>query len=114
VAEKLRPLFPLFLRWSEEADAPHHGTDEAEELLSASRDRLGGLDRFILMLNFGKVLRYTRARNLATMSRLVGKAELEADPATRGKLHLLWEHHPLALSVAGLSRLGSRIQPEVR
>src|SRR5262245_43048592 len=29
VAESLVPLWPLFLRWAEEADAPHHASDQA-------------------------------------------------------------------------------------
>ena len=114
VTAQLKSLFPLFLRWSQEADAPHHGTDEAEELLMATRERLGGLDRFVLALNYEKVLRSARMREAAAMSRLVGEAERNAEPATRGKLHLLWEHHPLVLSVAGMMRLGPRLKPELR
>ena len=114
VTAQLKPLFPLFLRWSMEADSPHHDTDQAEELLVATREHLGGLDRWILTLNFSRVLRAARAREAAAMSRLVGGAEREADPATRGKLHLLWDHHPLALSVAGMLRLGPRLRTETR
>ena len=114
LTSQLKSLFPLFLRWSQEADAPHHATDEAEELLVATRERLSGLDRFVLGLNYEKVLRSARMREAGAMSRLVGEAERVADPATRGKLHLLWEHHPLVLSVAGMLRLGPRLRPELR
>src|SRR5215471_9154068 len=27
VSSQLKPLFPLFLRWAQEQDAPHHATD---------------------------------------------------------------------------------------
>ena len=114
VTAQLRPLFPLFLRWAQEADAPHHATDQAEELLEATRGRLGAVDRFVLALNYGRVLRSARAQEAAAMSRLVGRAEREADPATHGKLHLLWEHHPLALTVAGMLRMSTRLEAEVR
>jgi hypothetical protein len=114
VTSQLKPLFPLFLRWSQETDAPHHATDQAEELLLVTREHLGGLDRFVLALNYQKVLRAARMREAGAMSRLIGEAERNAEPATRGKLHLLWEHHPLALSVAGVFRLGPRLRTELR
>jgi len=113
VADQVTPLFPLFLRWAEEKDAPHHQGDEAEELLSATREHVHGLDRLVLALNFGRVLRSTRMRDQAALSRLIGEAERKVSPPLREKLHGLWERHPLALSLGGAIRLAPELKRRV-
>jgi hypothetical protein len=113
LAEQIAPFFPLFLRWAEERDAPHHARDEAEELLDATRERIHGINRVILSLQFGRLLRRARATNQATLSRLVAEAERKAaaaDPALRARLRALWEHHPLACSLAGAIRMAPELK----
>ena len=113
VAAEVTPLFGLFLRFAQETDAPHHQSDESEEWLSATRERIGGLDRLVLALNSGRVLRAMRARDQAAMSRVVGDAERKVTPPVREKLHALWQRHPLALSVAGAIRLAPELKRRV-
>jgi hypothetical protein len=113
VAAEVTPLFPLFLRWAQETDAPHHAADESEELLAATREHVHGLDRFLLALNFSRVLRSTRMRDQASMSRLVGEAERKVTPPLREQLHALWQRHPLALSIGGAIRLAPELKRRV-
>jgi hypothetical protein len=113
VLAEVPPLFPLFLRWAQETDAPHHSTDEAEELLLATSAHVHGIDRLVLALNFGRVLRSARMRNQTTLSRLVSEAEHKATVPLREKLHTLWQRHPLALSPAGVVRLVPELKRRV-
>src|SRR5262249_12512910 len=107
VAESLPSLSPLFLRWAEETDAPHHATDQAAEMLAQAREHMHGIDRLVLALNYSRVLRSLRAREQAAKSRSVGEAERKASPDVRARLHALWERHRLALS-------GPRIPSDLR
>jgi hypothetical protein len=113
VAADVMPLFALFLRWAQEADAPHHASDEAEEWLTSVRERVHGLDRLVLALNFGRVLRSLRAEHEAAALRVIGEAERKVTPPLREKLHALWLKHPVLLSVPGSIRLRPELKRRV-
>jgi hypothetical protein len=113
VAADVMPLFPLFLRWAQETDGPHHATDESEEWLLQARERIHGIDKLVLRLNFKRVLRSMRVREQAAVSHLVGDAERKATPPLREKLHALWLEHPVALSVPGAIRLDPELKQRV-
>ena len=113
VAGDVMPLFALFLRWAQETDAPHHASDEAEEWLMSVRERVHGLDRLVLALNYGRVLSSLRAQQVSAALRVIGEAERKVTPPVREKLHALWLKHPVVLSVPGSIRLRPELKRRV-